>query len=263
MGFAAGFYPWGQHAVTPNTDYRTMQYNLMHQQAGWGPEELLALGIRTRMENASLAIRSCAPDILLLAERHDEWEGLEALLGPDYSFVQDRITRDGITAFNRTPIAYRTGTFRCVESGFLKLTEEADFLSSNNKRGVTWAILEDITDRPSAGRRVAVFCTHWSAGASLEGYRVRQSGEMRDLINETRQGVYADIPCIVGGDFNSTFGTAAYQSLITGCGLQDADTNPNRIDRISLSGATAGAFACVRVLNVSDHNPVYCDIFIP
>ena len=47
-----------------------------------------------------------------------------------------------------------------LDSGFLKLTEEATFHNSQNKRGVTWAVLEDVNASEAQGVKIAVFNTH-------------------------------------------------------------------------------------------------------
>ncbi len=78
-----------------------MQYNILHQKAGWGAEKYLSLGLKARAENVVKAINEADPDVLVLAERHDEWAGipvdysdtvdLAALLGSRYAFAEDRI----------------------------------------------------------------------------------------------------------------------------------------------------------------------------
>lgn len=64
--------------MTESVNYRMMQYNILHQKDGWGPESLLSLGLETRRNHVVQAIKACAPDGLLLAERHDEWAGVGA-----------------------------------------------------------------------------------------------------------------------------------------------------------------------------------------
>lgn len=250
--------------------YRVMQYNVLHQKEGWGPVELLVLGLEARKNNVERAIRTLQPDILLLAERHDEWNGagdsgvnLSADLSPEYAFVQNSIFCEGIVAVNRVPIAYRTEVFRCVDSGFLKLMEEASFQNSNNKRVVTWAVLEDITDTDAKGQRIAVFCTHWSGGEHLQPFRQHQATQTQNLIKQLLMNPeYRNLPIVVGGDFNADYHSAEYQSLLKGCELTDADVNFSRIDRIAVSGACVVAFQAQIVPNASDHHPIYCDIKI-
>lgn len=84
-----------------------MQYNILHQKAGWGANAFLDLGLAVRADNVERAIRENAPDILVLAERHDEWAGipvpysetsvdLSLRLDDLYRFAEDRI-EDGAT----------------------------------------------------------------------------------------------------------------------------------------------------------------------
>lgn len=256
--------------MTP-VNYTLMQYNILHQKDGWGPADLLALGLETRKTNVVKAIKDYTPDVLFLAERHDEWAGvgessvdLGAALGADYAIVEDLITYDGVTAVNRTPIVYNTKTFRCVESGFLKLTEEATFAASNNKRVVSWAVLEDITDTNAKGQKIIVLCTHWSAGDTLQSYRIQQATEIKDLINtKFKQFPYVGVPVIIGGDFNSGYESTEYQTMINGSALIDTDTtNTARIDRFAIYGCDVVSCTTKAVSNASDHHPIYCEIKI-
>ncbi len=254
-----------------------MQYNILHQKSGWGAEKYLNLGISVRSQNVVKAVNAVSPDVLVLCERHDEWAGvtvsysdtvnLSDLLGNRYAFVEDRI-ENGKTV-NRTPIVYNTEKFRCVDSGSEKLGEEIAFETSQNKRVVSWAVLEDI----SKGIRIVVFATHWSSGQPQTLINT-QSANMATIIqNVLAKKDYARLPVIVGGDFNTTYDNEAYQSLLSSNGLSDADESANgksgmltwMIDHIATSGCNTETF--VRYLTdyteqASDHTPIYCDIKI-
>lgn len=265
--------------MTPIANYRVLQYNVLHQKKGWTPlPQLFEIPFSARATNVAKAITDCAPDIVLLAERHDEWAGIEAgamdgsvvlidLLGDSYAMVEDHVTSDDCTFVNRVPIAYNTNKFKCVASGFLKLSEECAFHLSQNKRIVTWAIFEDVSSSDSCGTRVAVFNTHWSIleyrGVSYAEIRQTQSKEMQALINDER---FLGLPIIAGGDYNAVYSDSIYLEFLQNCGLQHADMTVNgkitynNVDHLAVSGAEILSYAVHRAANASDHYPIYCDI---
>lgn len=267
--------------MTPIANYRILQYNVLHQKKGWTTlTQLFDIPFSARAMNVANAITDCAPDIVLLAERHDEWAGIEEgamdgsvvladLLGKHYAMVQDEITYEDCTAVNRVPIVYNTQKLKCVDSGFLRLREECSFHLSQNKRIVTWAILEDISDSDSCGTRLAVFNTHWSIleykGVSYTEIRQAQSQEMQELINSPR---FQGIAHIAGGDYNAVYADKLYGELLQGSGLVDADMTVNgkitynNVDHIAVSEAELTSYAVHRVNEASDHYPIYCDITI-
>ena len=268
--------------MTVSAKYRFMQYNVMHH--AWGNETLLAVGLEKRTENMVKIITDVAPDVLFLAERHEEYANvgddsvdMNAALGSNYVFVQDRIENG--TVVIRVPSVYNALTFRCVESGYIKLTEECSFEQSGNKRVVTWAILEDITETESKGQRIAVFCTHWSTNVqwndptiSYAAYKQQQSNEMQALINSEK---FEGLPVIAGGDYNATYNSIkkheCYVSLLEGAGLVDASaslaTEENSyvygdVDHFAVSGCTVESFTILWNTTdyASDHNPIYSDM---
>lgn len=260
--------------------YRIMQYNILHQRTGWGAEKYLSLGLPVRCENVVKAIYEVNPDVLVLAERHDEWAGipvdysdtvdLAALLGSRYAFAEDRI-EDGKTV-NRTPIVYRTDRFRCVESGSVELGEEMPFERSQNKRVVSYAVLEDVSDSGSRGVRMVVFATHWSSGQPQALVNM-QSANMSRIIREVlAREDYARLPVVAAADFNAVYSNEAYRSLLSDCGFADADAAVNGasavqpiVDHIAIAGCTPERFELVwtpYIEQASDHRPVFCDIKI-
>ena len=261
--------------MTSTANYRILQYNVLHHMQGWSwMKHLLEMPLAQRAQNVARAILDCSPDVVLPAEHHDEWAGVDAgamdgsvvlvdLLGDGYAITQDFVTYEGETAVNRTPIIYNSNRFKCVDSGFIKLTEEASFQSSNNKRMVTWAILEDVSD----GDSLAVFNTHWSVGeykgTSLAEIRQAQTREMQDLINGER---FRGIPKVIGGDLNTVYSDPLYGELLQNCGLSDADMTVNGrityniVDHLAASDAEITSFVIHRADNASDHNPIYCDL---
>lgn len=290
-GIEKFFYPGGP--VVTSTTYRVMQYNVTHQKTGWTSEtyqhlfDTATLPFSTRMQNVANVIENVAPDILCLAERHDEWAGIKHEDNPlvdkavnlmdylpsSYAIVQDNVTYEGVTAVNRVPILYNTSKFKCVESGFLKLTDEYSFSQSENKRIVTWAILEDITETANKGQKIAVFNTHWS----IEGYngrdysdiRAAQSQEMQDLINSAK---FADMTHVVCGDFNAYMykNDKILIDLIDNCNLTHADIAVNgkvtfiyTVDNIAFSGAIVNMFGVIKnTVNAADHSPIWSDFTI-
>ena len=241
-------------------------------------KELFELPFSERAENVARAILDCAPDVVLPAEHHGEWAGVDEgamdgsvvlveLLGDGYAIAQDFVTYEGVTAANRTPIIYNSNRFRCVDSGFLKLTEEMPFHRSNNKRTVTWAILEDVSEGENGGKRLAVFNTHWSfaeyKGVSLAPIQQAQTKEMQELINGER---FRSLPVAVGGDFNTVYADPLYGDLLKNCELSDADMTVNGritgniVDHIAISRAELLSYVIHRADHASDHHPIYCDI---
>lgn len=267
--------------MTPIVKYRILQYNVLHQKKGWTRlTHLFEMPFLRRAENVARAITDCAPDIVMLAERHDEWSGvaagamdgavdLVALLGGAYAMIEDRITYKEETVVNRVPIAYRTDVFRLVDSGFLRLSEECSFQQSQNKRVVTWAILEDVRDAEPHGARIAVFNTHWSFaqynGTSYESIRQAQTKETQKLINSEK---FRGLPVVAGGDYNAVYSESIYLALLQGCGLHHADMTANgritynNVDHIAVAGAKVASYVVHKADEASDHEPIYCDIEI-
>lgn len=270
--------------MTPSATYRVMQYNVTHQKQGWTTmTELFEIPFAERGNNVANVIRSVAPDIVCLSERHNEWAGildegamdgairLSDLLDGSCSAVADDYMACGDqTVANRVPIFYNPATLRCVESGILKLTEEYPFERSENKRTVSWAILEDISNTQRRGTRMAVFNTHWSIkeykGISYAEIRATQSREMQALINDPK---FQGLPRVVCGDFNALYNEEIYQELLNNCGLTHADMHINgritwnSVDHIAVTGAEICSYTARRgTVLASDHPPIYADIVI-
>lgn len=270
--------------MTISATYRVMQYNIMHNHVGYASQAYLEFGLENRKSSVADTVKKNAPDVLFLAERFEEWAGvgegsvdLMQALGHGYALVENTIaftTAAGGTAqaINRTPIVYNTNTFRPVSSGYQLLTEEATTERSQNKRAVTWAILEDVTDRASRGERVAVFGTHWSVNrkfwgdnSSLAPIKALQSQEIQDLINGER---FCGLPIVFGGDLNVTYAElySIYQTLLDGCRLTDAaravsDTPVNVVDHIAVSNRLEVLdFFFAGENRASDHFAICCDV---
>jgi endonuclease/exonuclease/phosphatase family metal-dependent hydrolase len=171
---------------------------------------------------------------------------------------------------NRVPIFYNPAVFRCVDSGILKLTEEYSFERSENKRTVSWAILEDVTDSITRGTKIAVFNSHWSIkeynGTSYAEIRATQSREMQALINDPK---FADLPRVVCGDFNALYNEEILQELLNNCGLAHADVAVNgrvtwnSVDHIGVTGAWITSYTVRRDIRLaSDHPPIYVDLIV-
>lgn len=259
-----------------------MQYNILHQKAGWGANAFLDLGLAVRADNVERAIRENAPDILVLAERHDEWAGipvpysetsvdLSLRLDDLYRFAEDRIENG--TTVNRTPIAYRKDVFQCLESGSVELGEEIPFATSQNKRVVSYAVLEDISQTGSCGMRMVVFATHWSSGQPQECVNA-QSERMQSVIRTVlSKADYATLPIIAAADFNVLYENEAYQALLSGCGLADADSTLHApagpdmtiVDHIATRNCKVVGFlkfTADYTQQASDHKPIVCEIQI-
>lgn len=273
-----------------SANYRIMQYNILHQVEGYATDKYLAMKLEDRKTEVAKIINNTAPDVLFLAERFEEWDGvgegsvdLGAALNSNYAFIENTVTYSlsaggTATAVNRTPIVYNTNKFKVVESGYQFLTEKETIEGGANKRCVTWAILEDITETDCKGTRIAVFGTHWSIssykGESWEHYRLAQAEQMVSFITSDK---FKGLPVIVGGDFNSTYNadvqTECYANLLAGAGLADAsaamatEESPyiyGGVDHFAVSGCTVKKFTIIwNTLDyASDHNPIHCDIEI-
>ncbi len=264
-----------KYALGSESDYRVMQFNVLHQKEGWGAEDYLNTPIETRGENIIRAIREWSPDVIAFCERHDEWAGktVDYCDGSvdlvqelsDYTFVQDIIEGNVV---NRTPIAYKTNKFNCLASGYKILTEESTltFATSQNKRVVTYAILQD----KETNEKLAVFATHWSSNELYQSTRVTQSNETQAYIQQIVSGEYANLPTIVMADFNSTITNEAYTGLLTNGGLTDADqsihgtaVNTGLVDHIALKSCEAKSFITFTAdytERASDHKPIICDV---
>lgn len=257
-----------------------MQYNILHDKEGWWHPPFENLGMKVRSGYVETVIRNTLPDILVLAERHDEWAGvpvtycdasvtLSEMLKDIYTFAEDRI-ENGATV-NRTPIAFRKDTFRCLKSGSVELGEEMPFAQSENKRVVSYAILEDISKTNSNGIRVVVFSTHWSSGQE-QALVDQQSQSMQDVIRSVlSEADYGLLPVIVAGDFNTDYNNQAYQALLSGCGLADADMTANGltyatiVDHIALKNCDVVSMVQktqAPTPQASDHAPIVCEIKI-
>ena len=269
-----------------------MEYNVLHQVEGYATDKYLAMKLEDRMTEVAKIINETAPDVLFLAERFEEWAGvgdgavdLMAALNDHYAIIENTVTYSLTsggteTVINRTPIVYNTDTFRVVESGYVFLTDLYLPESSNNKRCVTWAILEDVTDSQNRGKRIAVFGTHWSVvkhwttGESLEYIRVIEAEEVAALVNSEK---FAGLPTVVGGDFNAHYTvenkTECYVKLLEQAGLTDASASKataltpyifGGVDHIAVKQCAVTHFTVIWNTTdyASDHDPIYCDIKI-
>ena len=244
---------------------------------------LFEMPFAQRGENVASVIRSIAPHVLCLSERHNEWAGIldadamdgavnlsKLLEGSCCGVADDYMPCGDAVVANRVPIFYDPAVLRCVDSGILKLTDEYPFERSENKRTLSWAILEDITDTDAKGQRMAVFNTHWSIKEykerSLAHIRAAQCREMQALINEER---FAEMPRLVCGDFNTAYSEELMTELIQGCGLQHADVTVNGrltwdcVDHIAATGVELKSYVVQKEHPVaSDHHPIYVDFTI-
>ena len=287
----AGFLPSGELTLRKlSADYRFMEYNILHQAEGYANEKYLSMDLNDRKTEIAKIINNTAPDVLFLAERFEEWDGigngsvdLMAALNSDYALIENEITYSlsaggTATATNRSPIVYNTKVFKVIESGYVFLTDVDPPEYTTAKRCVTWAILEDITETEAKGTRIAVFGTHWSVGKhwttgeSLEEMRIQEAEEMSDLIKSDK---FKGLPVITGGDFNSHYTsetkTECYVTLLESAGLVDVsaamatEEKPyiyGGVDHFAVSGCTVESFTIIwNTLDyASDHNPIYCDI---
>lgn len=241
--------------------YKVMQYNVLHDGDGWGWENLPVpkTPASERKKQVMQIIEAYSPDVLLLCERHPEWQVLNELLDEKYAVIGDRLSyekgeysnycgeRLSYPAYeedtgNRTPIYYNKQKLELVKSGMAPieiLTElgKADMSSamkrSQNKRVVTWGILRD----RSNGVQIAVFGTHWTshpvpsqcgiayaapAGNDMDLWRKWQSDLLAEIMSQVLTDEFSAIPVIVMADFNALSTAGSYCRLLEQAGLTDA-----------------------------------------
>lgn len=168
-------------------DVRVLFYNIY----GWGNYN------QTLRQQLQLELfQTYAPDVLALQEFSSlsRTRGLLAGLGKlGYTEVQV-----SAGSANFTPLFYRADRLKVVESGYVLYSGPNDASS----KSVTWAIFETL----DSGKRFAAMSTHFMYnmnGSDHTSTRVSNAQQMLDVITQLRTNPsYADIPFILGGDFN-------------------------------------------------------------
>jgi len=227
------------------------------------------------------------PDVLCLQEARPELTSMiSSLIGSSYAAVPFTGT-DRPLVYQQ--ILYRSDLFELVDYGFTRFRENVI------PWGVSWAVLKRISD----GKQFCAMSTHYSIITDTydPGEQNNVKGvELRKNDTETVLGVieavrssYAEIPVILGGDFNATKGSKELRALdsskLMRNAIETADIYANKnthtahnfsimphtgtgmIDHIYISTDTVTVLrqdlvADGVVIQGSDHCPVYADIIL-
>ena len=161
------------------------------------------------------AIRQYAPDVIAFQEVTPAWWDSKMFknLSTEYGIVrgdeEDALMRAGAKGarqsrwMNHEPLFYRKDRLVLLDSGL-------DFfhLSLGAEKSVTWAVLEDRTDK----RRFIAFATHfWWQYKSSESDALREYNALQIMwrIAEIRRK-WGELPVIGGGDLNAKPGSLAH-----------------------------------------------------
>lgn len=168
-------------------DVRVLFYNVY----GWGNyNQVLRQKLQLEM------FQTYAPDVLAL----QEFSNYSRTLGLQTGLNEIGYTEVQVSAgsSNFTPLFYRADRLKVVDSGYVLYSGDNDA----NSKSVTWAIFETL----DTGKRFAAMSTHFMYnlnGSDHTSTRVSNAQEMLSVITRLRADpLYADIPFILGGDFN-------------------------------------------------------------
>lgn len=186
-------------------DVRAMYYNMY----GWS-----GYSFDTRMQMQVELIRTYAPDIVGLQEVTTNAKGSILYSGlRELGYKEVTVSTGGKN--NYTPLFYKEDKLTLKTSGWYLY----DGTNDSNSKSVTWAVFET-TD----GKQFIAMSTHFYYTSDTEGSttRVYEAQQLVQLISTIRQNsTYADLPLIVGGDFNCRLGTDPHTVLSDG-GLSNA-----------------------------------------
>ena len=237
---------WDSSVPAAKGDYRFMTYNILFEDyaTGFSPAE-----VEIRKELVSGLLMEYLPDVVALQEHFEQWGNqLPELIDAEYSYVCFK-RADGVV--NRSPLIYRTDRFNLVESAMIEL----DKTVTNNRRVVTWCILEDKETKD----QFAVIGTHWDPfDDSIKLENAKATAQIAAQLQSQR-----GLPVIAMGDFNSIPGTGSYVTFRSQGGFEKV-TATSGVDHIFYSNqftAVAQGFEqnnCAR--KASDHFPVWMDV---
>ena len=131
---------------------------------------------------------------------------------------------------NHEPLLYRRDRLNLLDCG-------TDFfhLSLQAEKSVTWAVLEDKSDK----RRFVAFGTHFwwqSNGKESDAIRELNARHVLWLLADIRRKWGAELPAILGGDLNSTERSIAHAMLRNGGFLNAASNADTRSPHCSHHG---------------------------
>lgn len=176
-----------------------------------------------------------APDVLCLQEaRPSVTERLFPLIASDYD-VLDVADEDG-AAYQQ--ILLRKGLFTAEDAGFTR------FRPAVMPWGVSWVVLRRNSDQ----KRFAVLCTHLtiisdtydkSSLNTVEGVALRQNDckTILETVKNLQAAYGADLPILLGGDFNGIMGSESLSPL-DGSGLLENAVKAGGVNAVSPVAST-------------------------
>ena len=175
-------------AVPSRASVRLMSFNIW---SNWRDRNVLS-----RLPGIESAIRKSGADVVLLQEyAAEDWR--KSQLGGNLAGEFGIVGGDC-----HTPVLYRKGRFRLLDSG-------RDVFDSglDASKSVAWAVLEDRVD----GRRFIAFSTHLWHRAGKEGDVIRETSAKSIVVRMAGlRRKWGDVPAIGGGDLNSTTGSISH-----------------------------------------------------
>ena len=162
---------------------------------------------KTRIERVCQIIKNYMPDTFGVQEATPEWMRLlDREFGDLYGYVGEG--RDGGDSGEYSAIFYNKSLFSVLDSGTKWLSDTPDKVSkveeSSLNRIFTYALLERIAD----GMQIMVVNTHFEH--TSDEARDRQAEVLADFLDDYT----VEYPLILTGDFNTTYGTNAYSTIL-------------------------------------------------
>ncbi|MCR5041487.1 MAG: endonuclease/exonuclease/phosphatase family protein [Clostridia bacterium] len=225
-------------------------------------------------------ILSVRPDVLGVQEALPEWMNVLNMLLPEYDSVgvgRDNGKSGLLAEGEHSAIFYRKDRYNLLDSGTFWISETPDEPSyafeADHRRVCSWAKLEEKDSK----KVFAVLNTHLES--TVDAARVLGANMIRDFAAEN----FANIPVVVTGDFNSTENGSAYRILSESFvnsryAAADSEYYPSFHDCAPENGYNLDYIMVsseipVHVYRtvtdgidgrfVSDHFPIYADMFIP
>ena len=255
---------------TAGANLRVMSYNVLvdndESLGGWSWGQ--ALG--NRGDKAAACINYYRPDVIGLQECNYKWHVSLRQNLPDYDFVNPDVPTEqklekteslGKKDWMCTTLMYNTKTLTLLENELVGYSVNY-WGCIQRMRYVSMALFEI----KATGEKFAFISTHFDAEQDSKGQanRLTQAGELADRINHYK-ATYG-CPVISTGDYNSGFGDAPIQAVVSKAGMTASADNRGGIDYILFSqGIESKYFTSIGdadVAGASDHAPVIADLAV-
>ena len=183
--------------------------------------------IANRQQKVASLIKAQSPDILMMQEVTSVFMGVAQDSGLGYSYYGYchkcafglNNTSGGSTSCGHelAPIAWKTSKYSMEDSGHFWTAESG--ISSDYPRCINWVVLKE----KSTGNEIVVMNYH--ADPNSESVRNQTAKLVMEKLNEICQA-HGGIPAVIGGDWNMSVGSTAYETAVTE-GLRDIRTTVN------------------------------------